>query len=188
MSPPIIGSENAEKDAVLEASRLMLAAARTAPKTAGVDDLLTLIVYGKEKDVIADKMEEIAVERKIEVFKRDAKNVRDSLAVVLLAVRGDRSIGLNCGSCGYEGCQEFDKADKKLGKDFVGPTCIFKAMDLGISLGSAAKTASILNIDNRVMYRVGTAASKLKLLPQATIIIGIPVSTRGKSIYFDRSK
>jgi uncharacterized ferredoxin-like protein len=153
-----------------------------------VDDLLTLIVYGKEKDVIADKMEEIAVERKIEVFKRDAKNVRDSLAVVLLAVRGDRSIGLNCGSCGYEGCQEFDKADKKLGKDFVGPTCIFKAMDLGISLGSAAKTASILNIDNRLMYRVGSAASKLKLLPQATIIIGIPVSTRGKSIYFDRSK
>jgi uncharacterized ferredoxin-like protein len=188
MSPPIIGSENGERDAVLEASRLMLVAARTAPKTAGVDDILTLIVYGKEKDVIADKMEEIAVERKIEGFKRDAKNVRDSLAVVLLAVRGDRSIGLNCGSCGYEGCQEFDKADKKLGKDFVGPTCIFKALDLGISLGSAAKTASILNIDNRVMYRVGTAASKLKLLPQATIVIGIPVSARGKSIYFDRSK
>jgi uncharacterized ferredoxin-like protein len=105
-----------------------------------------------------------------------------------MAVRGDRSAGLNCGSCGYKECQEFDKADKKLGKDFVGPTCIFKAMDLGISLGSAAKTASILNVDNRLMYRVGTAASKLKLLPQATIIIGIPVSTRGKSIYFDRSK
>jgi uncharacterized ferredoxin-like protein len=188
VSPPIIGSENGEKDAVLEASRLMLAAARTAPKTAGVDDILTLIVYGKEKDVIADKMEEIAGERKIEGFKRDAKNVRDSHAVVLIAVRGDRSSGLNCGSCGYESCQEFDKADKKLGKDFVGPTCILKALDLGISLGSAAKTASTLNIDNRLMYRVGTAASKLKLLPQATIIIGIPVSTKGKSIYFDRSK
>jgi len=79
-------------------------------------------------------------------------------------------------------------AKKRLGKDFIGPTCIFKALDLGISLGSAAKTASMLNIDNRIMYRVGTAASKLKLLPQATIVIGIPVSARGKSIYFDRSK
>jgi uncharacterized ferredoxin-like protein len=188
MSPPIIGSEEGEDDAVLEASRLMLTAARTAPKTAGVDDVLTLIVYGKEKDVIADKMEQIGVERKIEGFKRDAKNVRDSHAVVLIAIRGDRSAGLNCGGCGYEACQEFDKADKRLGKDFVGPTCIFKALDLGISLGSAAKTAGLLNVDNRLMYRVGTAASKLRLLPQATIIIGIPVSAKGKSIYFDRSR
>jgi uncharacterized ferredoxin-like protein len=177
MSPPIIGSENGEKEAILEATKLMLAAARTAPKTAGVDDIVTLIVYGEETD-----------ERKIEGFKRDAKNVKDSYAVVLMGVRGDKSIGLDCGSCGYEGCQEFDKTKKKSGKDFIGPTCIFKALDLGISLGSAAKMASMLNIDNRIMYRVGTAASKLKLLPQATVIMGIPVSARGKNIYFDRSK
>jgi uncharacterized ferredoxin-like protein len=29
---------------------------------------------------------------------------------------------------------------------------------------------------------------KLKLLPEATIVMGIPVSARGKSIYFDRVK
>jgi uncharacterized ferredoxin-like protein len=38
------------------------------------------------------------------------------------------------------------------------------------------------------MYRIGTAAMKLKLLPAATIIMGIPISAHGKSIYFDRSK
>ena len=65
---------------------------------------------------------------------------------------------------------------------------IFKALDLGIALGSAAKTASMLNVDNRIMYRVGTAASKLSLLPEATVIMGIPVSAKGKNIYFDRSK
>jgi len=188
VSPPIIRSENGEKEAILETAKLMLAAARTAPKTAGLDDIMTLIVYGEEKDAIADKMQEIADERKIEGFKRDAKNVRDSYAVVLIAVRGDKSVGFDCGSCGYEGCQEFDRAKKSLGKDFIGPTCVFKALDLGISLGSAAKTASMFDIDNRIMYRVGTAASKLKLLPQATIIMGIPVSARGKNIYFDRSK
>jgi uncharacterized ferredoxin-like protein len=188
MSPPIVGSDDGEKEAVLEAAKLMMVAARTAPKTAGIDDVMTLIVYGKEKDVIADKMEEIAVERKLEGFKRDAKNVRNSCAVVLIAVRGDRSAGLSCGSCGYEDCKGFDKAEKKFGRDFIGPACIFKALDLGISLGSAAKTASTLNIDNRVMYRVGTAASKLRLLPQATIIMGIPVSAKGKNIYFDRLK
>jgi len=188
MNPPIITSGNGEKEAVLETAKLMMAAARTAPKTAGIDDVLSLIVYGEEKDAIAGKMEEIAEERKLEGFRRDAKNLKDSVAVVLIGVKGDKSVGLDCGSCGYKGCIEFDRAKKALGKDFIGPTCVFKALDLGISLGSAAKTAGMLNIDNRIMYRIGTAASKLKLLPEATIIMGIPVSAKGKNIYFDRSK
>lgn len=184
----MIESETAESQALLEAAKLMLVAARTAPKTAGRDDIITLILYGKEKDAIAEKMEDIAIERKIEGFKRDARNVRDSHAVVLVGVRGDRSIGLDCGGCGCLGCGEFDKSEKKRGNDFTGPTCVFKALDLGISLGSAAKTAGMLNVDNRMMYRVGTAAMKMGVLPEATIIIGIPVSAKGKNIYFDRAK
>jgi len=38
------------------------------------------------------------------------------------------------------------------------------------------------------MYSVGAATLKLNLLPEATVIIGIPVSAKGKKIYFDRSK
>ena len=70
--------------------------------------------------------------------------------------------------------------------DFNGPNCIFKSLDLGIALGSAAKTASILNVDNRIMYRIGTAARRLKLMTEASVIMGIPISAKGKSIYFDR--
>ena len=73
-----------------------------------------------------------------------------------------------------------------MGQDFVGPNCIFKLLDLGIALGSAVKTASILNIDNRIMYRIGVAAKRLNMLPEASIIMGIPLSAKGKSIYFDR--
>lgn len=188
MNLPIVGGEDVEKEAVFEAARLMLVAARTAPKTAGRDDILTLIVSGREKEAIADVMEQMAVDRKVDGFKRDAGNVRDSQAVILIGVRGDRSIGLDCGGCGYVSCQEFERVTKELGKDFVGPTCVFKALDLGISLGSAVKMSSIFNVDSRIIYRVGTAAVKLKFLPQATIAMGIPVSARGKSIYFDRAK
>jgi uncharacterized ferredoxin-like protein len=186
MNPPIVEGGDAEKEGILEAARFILIAVRTAPKTAGVDDVVGLIVYGREKDVIADKMDEVGNDRKSESFKRDARNVRDSEAVVLIGVRGSKSVGLNCGGCGFEDCGEFDEAKKKLGRDFVGPTCVFKALDLGIALGSAAKTASVLNVDNRVMYRVGVAAMKLRLLPDATVIMGIPVSAKGKNIYFDR--
>ncbi|MEM2913620.1 MAG: DUF2148 domain-containing protein [Candidatus Bathyarchaeia archaeon] len=185
MSPKIEGAEG-EREAILSVARLMQAAARTAPKAAGRDDILTLVVYGAEKDAIADKMDEIAEQRKIDGFKRDAKSVKDSEAIVLIGVRGSRSLGLNCGACGYKNCREFEDAQKRTGQDFVGPICVFKALDLGVALGSAAKIASILNIDNRIMYRIGTAALKLNLMPEATVALGIPLSAKGKNIYFDR--
>jgi len=183
---PIIGSLDAEKEAILHAAKLMLVSARTAPKTGGVDDVLAAIVYGEEKERLAAEMEKIAEERQISGFNRDAKNVHDSDVVVLIGVRGTKSFGLNCGGCGYKSCKEFEEAAKKSGQDFLGPNCIFKLLDLGIALGSAVKTASLLNIDNRIMYRVGVAAKRLGMLPEASVIMGIPMSAKGKSIYFDR--
>jgi uncharacterized ferredoxin-like protein len=185
---PIINSEEGEREALLHASRLMLISARTAPKSGGKDDILTLIVFGREKETVAEEMDKIAEERKIEGFKRDAKNLRDSEAAVLIGVRGTTSFRLDCGGCGYNTCSEFDEAEKKAGRDFLGPTCIFKALDLGIALGSAVKTASLLDVDNRIMYRIGTAARRLNLLPEATVIMGIPISAKGKNIYFDRQR
>lgn len=185
---PVIKSEESESEAILQAARLMLVSARTAPKSGGVDDVLTAIVFGEEKDSLAEEMEKIAEERKIEEFKRDAKNTRDSKAVVLIGIRGTKKFGLNCGACGYPTCDEFDAATKKVGQDFTGPNCIFKALDAGIALGSAVKTASCLNVDNRIMYRIGAAARRLNLLPESSVIIGIPVSAKGKSIYFDRQR
>jgi len=182
---PILREEG-ERQGVLEVANLMLLSARTAPKSAGIDDLVLAVVYGREKDEIAAEMDKIAEERKLNGFKRDSKNLRDSEAALLVGVKGPKSFGLNCGACGYTTCEEFNKAEKRQGLDFVGPTCLFKALDMGISLGSAAKTASLLNVDNRIMYRIGTAAKRLRLLPEAHIIMGIPISASGKSVYFDR--
>ena len=91
---------------------------------------------------------------------RDSKNVRDSGAVVLLGV------------------------------EFGTPTDDWinfrgKLIDLGIALGSAVKVASELNVDNRIMHSIGIAAMKMELL-KADEIQGIPLSIRGKNIFFDR--
>lgn len=185
---PIIQSTDAEHEGVLGVAKLMLVAARTAPKSGGIDDILATLVYGREKDSIADKMAEIGERRRLDGFKRDAKNVRDSEAIVLIGVRGSKSFGLDCGACGYNTCKGFEEVDRKFGEDFGGPTCLFKALDMGIALGSAAKIAGELNVDNRIMYRIGTAAAKLKMLPEATVLMGIPVSAKGKNMYYDRSR
>jgi uncharacterized ferredoxin-like protein len=178
--------ERGEKEGLLGTAKLMLVSARTAPKSAGIDDLVLAVVYGKEKEEIVAEMEKIAGERNNTRFIRDSVNLRDSEAVLLIGVKGPKSFGLNCGACGYQTCEAFEEAEKKQGLDFIGPTCLFKALDMGIALGSAAKTASLLNVDSRIMYRIGTAAKRLKLLPEAHIIMGIPLSATGKSIYFDR--
>lgn len=184
---PII-REKGEREGLLETARMMLVAARTAPKSAGIDDIVTAVVYGEEKEQIVKEMEKIAKERNSEGFIRDSDNLRDSDAVLLIGVKGPKAFGLNCGACGYQTCEAFNKAEKTKGLDFVGPICLFKALDMGIALGSAVKTASLLNVDNRIMYRVGTAARRLKLLINTQIIMGVPLSTSGKSIFFDRKR
>ena len=183
---PIISSEEGEKEGIIQVAKLMLVSARTAPKSGGVDDILTALIFGAEKNSLAAEMEKIAEERKLNRFKRDARNVRDSEAVVLIGVQGTKKFGTNCGACGYANCDDFEKAEKKAGQDFTGPTCVAKALDLGIALGSAVKAASILNVDNRVMYRIGAAARRLGMMSEASVIMGIPVSAKGKSMYFDR--
>jgi uncharacterized ferredoxin-like protein len=58
--------------------------------------------------------------------------------------------------------------------------------DLGVAVGSAAKTASLHNMDNRVMYSAGVAALRLGWLDGCRVGYGIPISATGKNIFFDR--
>ena len=183
---PLVSSKEGEKQGLLRAAELMMMSCRTAPKSGGVDDVETLLVTGNEKDKIAAEMEKIGDERKNDGFRRDADNLKRSEGLLLVGVNGRRSFGLSCGACGHSTCQEFDAAARITGLDFEGPTCVFKSIDLGIALGSAVKMASDLNVDNRIMYRAGTAAKRLGHLSRSSVVMGIPISASGKSIYFDR--
>jgi uncharacterized ferredoxin-like protein len=74
----------------------------------------------------------------------------------------------------------------ELEKPFRGPNCIIKMADLGIALGSAAKTASMHNVDNRIMFTAGVAALSLGWMEGCLVAYGLPLKASGKSIYFDR--
>ena len=183
---PILDGRDQEREGVLETARLMVVSARTAPKSGGVDDIFTAVVVGQEIEALAADMEKIGAERKMEAWSQLAKGVRDSDVIVLIGVKGTKRYVTNCGACGYGSCDEFEKAEKRLRQDFEGPTCIFKALDLGVAVCSAVKMASLLNVDNRIYYRIGAAAKRLNYMSEASIIMGIPLSAKGKSPYFDR--
>jgi len=175
------------KDPILSAAKLMAVSARTAPKTRGIDDVeIALLSSEEELNRLADEMEKLGKKLEKKFMIRDAGNVRKSQAVLLIGVKASKPKDLDCGGCGFETCEEFRKAVRKSGKGYSGPSCAMQLIDLGIAVGSAVKTASLLNVDNRVMFSIGAAALSLGLMKNSDIVLGIPLSAYGKSIYFDR--
>jgi len=163
---------------------LMALSARTAPKAVGQDYLEIKVLTGSELNSLAGEMQKYGEETGRPNFDRDGDNVRRSQAVLLLSLYKAKYLGTNCGACGFASCAE-NEAKRSEGLEFEGPICAWRLLDLGIALGSAVKTASLLNADNRIMYRIGVAARRMKLI-DGEIVVGIPLSAGGKSIYFDR--
>jgi uncharacterized ferredoxin-like protein len=183
----IVREEEFRDEAVKLAAYLMSVSARTAPKSKGEDDIEIIYVDGEDKEKIADEMIEFGKKSGIRGFVRDGESVKKSSAVLLLGVNGGKPLKLNCGACGYASCDEFVAVERKKGKDFVGPNCMFKLLDLGIAIGSAVKLASIINVDNRIMYRIGTIAKKLGVA-KSDVVMGIPLASLGKNPFFDREE
>jgi len=174
----IYDSKEMERRGILETAAQMSVAARTAPKTKGMDGLKTCVVDGEDKDRLSACMRLMAAKLGYAFFERDAKNVDASEAVVLFGINEVRR-GLNegCGYCHFANCAE---CEEKNG------LCAYDAVDVGIAVGSAVSVAADRRVDNRVMFSVGRAAKELKLLGDATIVLGVPLSASGKSPYFDR--
>ncbi len=175
----IYSSRDMERSAVLEAAARMCAAARTAPKTRGMDGLLTCVLTGADKARLSARMRELGQRTEYAFFLRDADNVDTADAVVLLGMREQRR-GLQdgCRYCHFENCG--DCADHE-------GLCAWDAVDVGIAAGSAAASAADCRVDSRIMFSVGRAAMSLALPGEGvSLVLGIPISVRGKSPFFDR--
>jgi uncharacterized ferredoxin-like protein len=178
-----------ETEAIMTVACLMVLSARTAPKARGVDEIKTRIVSGSELKLLADEMVTIGERNTIPFFIRDGKCMAISDTCVLLGVRGQVTVGVNCQGCGYVSCYDFQEAFSEknpASTPFAGPNCIIRITDLGIAIGSAVKTAQVHNVDNRIMYSAGVAARSLGWLNDCTSVYGIPLKGSGKNIFFDR--
>lgn len=174
-----IESNEAEQKLVLDVAQAMCAAARTAPKSKGTDNLYTVILTGDDMLALADEMERLSPELGYGFFLRDAGNIRNSDAVVLFgAAHRQYGLGKGCSLCNFDGCDDCIAHNAK---------CIFEPLDLGIALGSAVSIAADARVDNRVLFSAGRAALGMGLLPEEVkTIMAVPLSVKGKSPYFDR--
>jgi uncharacterized ferredoxin-like protein len=172
------------QEAVATVTQMMAVAAITAPKTKGENFIEVKVLKGEQLKELGEVMAEHGLKTGKKNFDRDGKNVANSDAVLLIGLKAATTAGLDCGACGYETCAELEDALPSQG-EFTGPTCAYRFLDMGIAMGSAVKTASLFNVDNRIMYRIGAVARAMKLLDWE-FVIGIPLSVSGKSIYYDR--
>ena len=198
MSSPI-GYDELRAATVRQVAQLMAAAAITAPKSGG-----QLFLAGKHnfmETVITDDpttrrqlaawMRARGKERRERIWFRDADAAEAIDAILFIGLLpGWYPPNYDCGACGYATCAEFlhhtkTLRDQSAELEFTGPVCNLRDIDLGIAVGSAAKTAAIHSIDCRCQTRIATAARKTGLI-QAHHAVALSLSMTHKAITFDR--
>ena len=197
MSGPI-GYDDLRADTVRQVAKLMAAAAITAPKSggqlflAGKPNFIETVIIDDHDTLtqLAGWMRARGKERREGIWFRDAEVAEAVDAVLFVGLADWYPPNYDCGACGYSTCAEFlhetaslrDHSDEL---EFAGPTCNLRDIDLGIAVGSAAKTAAMHSIDCRCQTRVAVAARKHGLI-RADVAVALSLSLTPKAVGFDR--
>ena len=190
------------KKGVLEAARMALNSALTAPCAGGVPSIEGHLVYGQEElEAVARKVEELAYKNAIwkEMFLYEAVMVRDSDVIIFIGNTRchETPLDAGCGLCGGElDCSYFyerkthkhglvDITDRSSPRMINGPLCTARVNDLGYAVGSALWTSTTLMVDARPFASVGMAGHKMGYCPKSGMVVGVPVAAKAKNPYVD---
>jgi uncharacterized ferredoxin-like protein len=184
---------------VRHVANLCAVAAMTAPKSGGqlflkgaTPFIETVIVEDKATlKRLADWLREQGQKHKEAIWYRDADTAEKLDVVLFIGLAEWYPPQYDCGACGFGTCAEFlqakprHKTEASSDWQFDGPICQLRCIDLGIAVGSAAKTASLNNIDTRCQTRVAAAARHLKII-KADVAVALSMSVSHKNIFFDK--
>jgi|SRR5436190_13020086 len=186
-------------DALRQVAKLCAVAAMTAPKSGGqlflkgaTPFIETIIIEDKPTlKRLAEWLREQGQKHKDAIWHRDADTTEKLDLVLFIGLAEWYPPQYDCGACGYGTCAEFlqarprHKTDSSSDWQFDGPVCQLRCIDLGIAVGSAAKTASLNNIDTRCQTRIAAAARHLKII-KADVAVALSMSVSHKNIFFDK--
>ncbi len=186
-------------NALRHVANLCAVAAMTAPKSGGqlflkggTPFIETVIVEDKPTlKRLAEWLRERGQKHKEAIWFRDADTAEKLDLVLFVGLAEWYPPQYDCGACGYGTCAEFLQArpsysdEKSSAWEFAGPVCQLRCIDLGIAVGSAAKTASLNNVDTRCQTRIASAARHLKII-KADVAVALSMSVSHKNIFFDK--
>jgi uncharacterized ferredoxin-like protein len=187
------------QQAVHHVAGLCAVAAMTAPKSGGqlfskgAKTFIETVILD-DKDTLARLavwLRERGEKLKDPIWFRDADSTEKLDLILFVGLEKWYPPLYDCGACGYPTCAEFLRSAPKHhiagfeGWEFAGPVCQLRCIDLGIAVGSAAKTASMNNVDCRCQTRVASAARHLGII-HADLAVALSMSVTHKNIFFDK--
>ncbi len=173
-----LNERDVRQESVLEAARAIMNAARTAPKGKGVDVIEICTITGSDIEVLSEEMRKVHEENGFKFFLRDADNILQAEAVVLIGTT-EHCQGMNCNRCGFALCSDRPE----------GVPCAINTLDVGIAVGSACAMAADLRIDTRVMHSAGIAAMRKGMVCEGlNNVLALPLSCKSKNPFFDRKR
>jgi NADPH-dependent glutamate synthase beta subunit-like oxidoreductase len=102
-------------------------------------------------------------------------------------------VGFDCGGCGFKTCREAvvncrnrlnETGGEPWGWLMKGPSCVWRAMELGISIDWAAAAAHKLNVESRVGMIPATAFMRMGYMEGCTLVTVIPLGPCRERWYF----
>ncbi len=102
-------------------------------------------------------------------------------------------VGFDCGACGFKTCREAvincqnrlnETGGEPWGWLMKGPSCIWRTIELGISIDWAAGAAHRLNVESRVGMIPATAFMRMGYMEGCTLVIVIPLGPCKERWYF----
>ena len=102
-------------------------------------------------------------------------------------------VGFDCGACGFKTCREavincqnrlIETGGEPWGWLMKGPSCIWRAMELGISIDWAAAAAHRLNVESRIGMIPATAFLRMGYMEGCTLVTILPLGPCKERWYF----
>ncbi len=186
-------------DALRQVAKLCAIAAMTAPKSGGqlflkgAKPFIETVIVEERATLLqlAGWLRERGDKLKDPIWYRDADTTEKLDLVLFIGLAKWYPPVYDCGACGYATCAEFLRAAPTYRTpgsedwEFPGPICQLRCVDLGIAVGSAAKIASMHNIDTRCQTRVAAAARHSGVIA-ADLAVALSMSVSHKNIFFDK--
>jgi len=136
----------------------------------------------------------LPVEQALAGFEKVEKGLSEEQALLetTRCLKCDQ-VGFDCGGCGFKTCREaviscqnrlHETGGEPWGWLMKGPSCIWRAMELGISIDWAAAAAHTLNVESRVGMIPAMAFMRMGYMEGCTLVTVLPLGPCRERWYF----
>lgn len=192
---PIHDAHAVAEDIILTAARAAAAGALGAPQVTGMAGIRASIVYGDDLQGFVDGLLPLCgPDGRLNTYMFGdyilVKNAMDQgtpMAIVLVGGNALTSeMGWDCGACGFNTCAEFNKYSKEhIGPGAVGmgPSCNWKALDIGLAQAFATSAVHQMGVTGRIHYSFGALGMRCGYIEGVSICVGVSVGPMTKPLW-----